>query len=82
MPIHPTALSKAVTNTLSRTAVLINLYGPRLAGSKSCELAALDICSELAKIFSSSSLEPFQCERGGARISHPLWMPETKKNGK
>lgn len=79
MPIQLTALSSAVTNTLSRTAALIDLYGPRLAGSECCELAALDICSKLEKICSSASLEPFQCERGGVRMSHPLWVPETKK---
>jgi hypothetical protein len=50
MPIQPTALSKAVMNTLSRAAALIDLYGPRLAGSRSCELAAKDICSDLAQI--------------------------------
>jgi hypothetical protein len=79
MPIQPTALSSAVTKTLSRTAALINLSGPHLARSESCELAALDNCSELEKIFSIALQEPFQCERGGARISHHLWVPATKK---
>jgi hypothetical protein len=77
MPIQPTVLSQAVTYALSRTATLIDLYGPRLAGSECCELAPLDICSKLEKICSSASLKPFQCERGGVRMSHPLWVPET-----
>ena len=47
MPIHPITLTQAVNNTLSRTSALIDLYGPRLAGSKSCELAAEDICFEI-----------------------------------
>ena len=47
MPIHPTILTQAVNNTLSRKSALIDLYGPRLAGSKSYELAAEDICFEI-----------------------------------
>jgi aminopeptidase YwaD len=64
MPIHPTVLSQAVNHTLSRTAALIDLFGPRLAGSQSCELAAKAIHAELAKICGSASLEPFQTHPG------------------
>jgi hypothetical protein len=64
MPIHPNILSQAVKNTLSRTAALIDLYGPRLAGSSSCKLAARDICSDLAQVCGSASLEPFRTHTG------------------
>jgi hypothetical protein len=64
MPIQPTALSKAVTYALSRTAVLINLSGPHLAGSKRCALAAKDICSDLSQICGKASLEQFETHTG------------------
>ena len=64
MPIHPDILSRAVKNTLSRTAELIDLYGPRLAGSKSCEQAAKDICADFTRVCGNASLEPFQTHPG------------------
>jgi aminopeptidase YwaD len=64
MPIHPDVLSQAVKNTLSRTAELIDLYGPRLAGSKNCELAAKDICADFARVCGNASLEPFLTHPG------------------
>jgi len=64
MPIQPTVLANAVTNTLSRTAALIDLYGPRLAGSRSCALVAKDICSDLAQICGKASLEQFETHTG------------------
>jgi hypothetical protein len=64
MTIHPDILSQAVRNTLSRTAALIDLYGPRLAGSRSCELAAKEIYADLVSICGHCSLETFQTHPG------------------
>jgi aminopeptidase YwaD len=64
MPIHPTILSQAVKNTLSRTGVLIDSYGPRLAGSKSCGLAGREIYADLVQICGSGAIEAFQTHPG------------------
>ncbi len=64
MPIQPSILSQAVQNTLSRTAALIDLYGPRLAGSRSCELAARDIYSDFIQGCGNCTFETFQTHPG------------------
>jgi aminopeptidase YwaD len=64
MPIQPSILSQAVKNTLSRTAALIDSYGPRLAGSKSCEQVAREIYADFVQVCGNCALEPFRTHPG------------------